>query len=139
MSTDEINQEADEINQEAEELIKSIIESDEGAKARYYATIFDQLQQFEDFIEFVYDRFVIIHEITEDEGLLNVVVKRIEEVLVEKESENGFAEALQDAQEKDELHPSGRCVCGGEGKCDWCNQECPDCKVKRIIGCSCGE
>ncbi len=27
----------------------------------------------------------------------------------------------------DELHPTGRCTCGGEGQCDWCMSHCIYC------------
>jgi hypothetical protein len=27
----------------------------------------------------------------------------------------------------DELHPTGRCTCGGEGNCQWCQRVCPVC------------
>lgn len=28
---------------------------------------------------------------------------------------------------EDPLHPLGRCTCGGEGRCEWCQRRCPDC------------
>lgn len=32
----------------------------------------------------------------------------------------------------DELHPLGRCTCGGEGRCDWCQRACPACGTPAI-------
>jgi hypothetical protein len=28
---------------------------------------------------------------------------------------------------QDELHPTGRCTCGGEGRCEWCHRICEVC------------
>lgn len=38
--------------------------------------------------------------------------------------------------EPDPLHPTGRCTCGGEGRCDWCKahpdpEDCPECAGSR--------
>lgn len=30
------------------------------------------------------------------------------------------------------LHPTGRCTCGGEGRCAWCSRPCPACGVPTI-------
>lgn len=29
---------------------------------------------------------------------------------------------------QDELHPTGRCTCGGEGRCEWCHRACEACQ-----------
>lgn len=40
--------------------------------------------------------------------------------------------AIQDTGSADDLlHPNGRCKCGGEGKCEWCNQ-CDDCAESQV-------
>lgn len=36
----------------------------------------------------------------------------------------------------DPLHPTGRCSCGGEGRCDWCKVPCEDCSYPRAV-CTC--
>lgn len=40
------------------------------------------------------------------------------------------------SQHSDPLHPTGRCTCGGEGRCDWCKahpdpEDCPECAASR--------
>lgn len=35
----------------------------------------------------------------------------------------------------DELHPTGRCTCGGEGRCPWCLELCSHGKPFRTFGC----
>src|SRR5512139_403655 len=31
-----------------------------------------------------------------------------------------------------DIHPTGRCTCGGEGRCAWCSRPCPACGVPTI-------
>lgn len=40
------------------------------------------------------------------------------------------------APEIDPLHPTGRCTCSGEGRCDWCILACPGCSFRRC-DCQC--
>ncbi|RPJ39921.1 MAG: hypothetical protein EHM35_00965 [Planctomycetaceae bacterium] len=36
-------------------------------------------------------------------------------------------EGIEWRRPADELHPTGRCTCGGEGNCQWCQRVCPVC------------
>lgn len=38
----------------------------------------------------------------------------------------GTFDSLRAAAESS-LHPTGRCTCGGEGRCAWCDEICPTC------------
>lgn len=66
---------------------------------------------------------------------------------VEAGAANRITDHDADQREEDPLHPTGRCTCGGEGRCEWCMVPCEGCRYPRAVcicepdpeACSCEE
>lgn len=84
--------------EEVQALLEQIAQADEDAKARYFAEVFSLLMNYDKFVKFVEQNYIIEHGIDKDSGVLYVNVEEIP-AAPKSEAEEAFAEAFNAVKE----------------------------------------